>query len=216
MDSNAKHQTYTKDEFLTRVRKDIPDAFTMIPAADTLSFELQSHITHTKASGARLRIGTIIDKDNGVETTIWALLVWDEGVCFVREGGEKMSARALKHARLDEPMRTIAGAMADGRAAYLRSMVWAWFMDKAFVHEFRESSIVRLKSFQSGCKRLAQAMRDGHYDIGNSEKPWEEPTQKKDEKQKARNDGVKDATGDDIEEMEGMEYEMCIRGGSHG
>jgi hypothetical protein len=193
--------SYTAQLFDAVARKKFPEDYAATPRANTLLFVGQYYVSHDKASGVKLRVGVLFDKDGGKEM-VWALVVFAEGVLFYKESGVWLSAALLKQVRFDEPMRTLVGSFKDHRASILRSHILAWFMDKGALEEFQEDKVISFKHFKSGCKKIAAEKRKGRYDVRNSGKPWEvvegdEETD--DEGYESEGDGVHDGQGEEGE-----------------
>jgi hypothetical protein len=131
-------------------------------------FAKQLYVDHRKASGIKLLIGSINDEKGFV----WALIIWNEGVVFYKESGERLIDTAIKYVRLLEPMRTLAGSLRNTHVGDLRSHIMFMFMDQGALDEFLMDQYVSVRGFKHGCKRLANAMHKGRYDITNSGKSW--------------------------------------------
>jgi hypothetical protein len=92
-----------------------------------LIFAKQLYIDHSKASGIKLLIGSVYDH----KSFVWALIVWNEGVIFYDESGERLKDAAIKYIRFLEPMRTLACRIEDTHVGNLRSHIMFMFMDQA-------------------------------------------------------------------------------------
>ncbi|KAH5016183.1 hypothetical protein HBI23_024230 [Parastagonospora nodorum] len=153
----------TKHEFDTRARKNMPDTYDTLPRTEGLIFGMQIDVRHDRASGMKLRIGTIEDND-GTKTWIWAIVCHNSDVYFYKEH-EKLTALDLKHAELIEPMRTVAGKFKDPKANRLRSYICFLFMVKGVYARFVEGRCVSFKGFEAACKRISDAKRNGFYNL---------------------------------------------------